>query len=69
MIRVHDSAFKWHLRSIDFCVFLFFILYVLPLTLLENCSCLLVFLNYADKKQKKLSALFILSLILQIQVH
>lgn len=40
--------------------------YVTPLTLLENCSCLLVFLNYADKK---LGALFILSLILQIQVH
>lgn len=48
-----------------FCVFF----YVTPLTLLENCSCLLVFLNYADKKQKKLGALFILSLILQIQVH
>lgn len=43
--------------------------YVPPLTLLGNCSCLLVFLNYADKKQKKLGALFIRSLILQIQVH
>lgn len=64
MIRVHDSAWKGHLRKTEF-----YFLDVPPLTLLGNCSCLLVFLNYADKKQKKLSALFILSLILQIQVH
>lgn len=24
MIIIHDGAFKWHLRSIDYCVFLFF---------------------------------------------
>lgn len=64
VIKVHDSAFKWHPRRTDL-----YFLDVPPLTLFGNCSCLLVFLNYADKKQKKLSALFILCLMLQIQVH
>lgn len=51
-----------------YCVFLFF-LDVSPLTLLGNCSRLLVFLNYAEKKQRKSGVLYEFSLILRIQVH